>query len=768
MRTTAPLNEGWRFVRADVGVGADTAGGGESGGGWGPVTLPHSWNDDPDQQANPAYHRGGCWYRMDLHVPEVAAGRRAVVEFGAAGSVADVYVGDRHLGQHRGGYSAFRVDVTDALDADGRGELAVRVDNSPTDDVYPLMGDHTMFGGLYRLARLIVVDPVHVDLFDHAGPGVVVRQHSLDDATARLSAAVRVANDGTDDAAAAVTVRVLDDAGDEVASSEARVTIAGGQVAVADLDLTVDRPRRWDGRHDPYLYRVVADVTSEGATDTVEVSLGLRTFAVDPRTGAQLNGRPYRLHGVSRHHDVNGSPAVSDADIERDMALIDEIGATVVRLAHYQHAETLLDLCDRLGIVVWAEIPFNARVSTTDPLTNASAQLTELIRQQRHHPAIVCWGVQNETAISETVADPRPTITALADLARAEDPDRYVAQANLGHVDPSDDINGLADLNAANIYAGWYYGTADDVGGILDRIHAGWPDVPVGLSEYGADARPDYHTTDPRPGDYTEDYQAVMHEAYWRQLDARPWVWGSFVWNMFDFASAIRNEGGTVGFNMKGLVTRDRTLRKDAFWWYKANWSAEPVLHICAKRFVNRHDPDVVVKVYANQPDVQLLVNGEDRGVRTSDDRIFRWDVRLGPGETEVVAVAGDLRDEARFRLVDEPDESYLCPNPRVVRGGDGTARIASWYEDAGLERDPSIYGVWSTLGELLDNPDTRAILVETLGRGVLDHPMLDMARGMPFEMIVVMAASHLTDDDLRALHERLGAVPKHAETPTP
>lgn len=762
MRTTAPLNEGWRFVRTDVGLAGATEPGDAP---WDDVTLPHSWNSALDQQANRDYHRGPCWYRTDLQVPEVAAGRRAVVEFAAAGTVADVYVGELHLGQHRGGYSAFRFDVTDALDADGRGVLAVRVDNTAFDDVYPLMGDHTMFGGLYRPARVITVDPVHVDLLDRAGPGVVVRQVALDDTEARLSVAVRVTNDYDAAHGAGVVVRVLDDAGTEVAAGSATVDLPAGEVTTVDLDLTVPDPHRWDGRHDPYLYRVVAAVDGEAGADTVEVPLGLRTFAVDADTGALLNGRPYRLHGVSRHHDVNGSPAVGDADIVRDMALIDEIGATAVRLVHYQHAETTLDLCDRLGLVVWAEIPFNARVSSVDPLTNAAEQLRDLIRQQRHHPSIVCWGVQNESTISEAAADPRPTITALAAIARGEDPDRPVAQANVGHVDPADPVNRLVDLNAANIYSGWYYGDAAQAGDMLDRLHDANPGLPIGLSEYGADARTEYHTTDPRPGDYTEDYQAVMHETYWRVLDARPWVWASFVWNMFDFASAIRDEGGTAGFNMKGLVTRDRTVRKDAFWWYKANWSPEPVLHICAKRFVNRHDADIEVKVYANQPEVRLLVDGEDRGVRTSSDRTFRWDVRLGAGETEIVAVAGEQRDEATFRLVDAPDEAYLCPNPRIVRTGDGTGRINSWYEEAGIERDLSVYGTWTPLGELLDNPDTRAILVDLLGPEVTTHPMIEMARGIPFDMIATVAASHLDDDDLAALHARLTAVPKPADT---
>lgn len=746
MRRIEPLGEAWELATGDAGAGGD--------GPWSPVTLPHAWNTSPGGEPAAGDDRGPRWYRRALEVPAVAGGRRAFLEVGAAGTVCDVYVDGVHRAHHRGGYSAFRCDLTDALDAAGRGVLALRVDNAPTGDVYPLMGDHTIFGGLYRPLRLIVVGPVHVDLLDHGGPGVVVRQLSLDDDAARVRVTVRVANDGAAATREDVAIGVLDGAGAAVATARVGATIAPGAVAEATAELVVARPRRWDGRRDPHRYRVVAEV----AGDRVELAVGLRTFTVDPRVGAILNGRPYRLHGVSRHHDVNGTPAVTRADVERDIDLIEEVGATAVRLAHYQHAEDVLDLCDQRGLLVWAEIPVNARVSSDDPLTNAAAQLTELIRQQRHHPSIVCWGVQNEAVISERIADPRPLTAALVALARQEDPDRPTAQAQLTLVKPDDPINRIADLNALNLYHGWYHDQADQVGPALDAHRAANPDVPLGLSEYGADARPDFHGGEPTPGDYTEEYQALFHEVYWRAIAERPWLWASFVWNMFDFASAIRDEGGTRRFNMKGLVTRDRRIRKDAWWWYRANWSDEPVLHVCGKRFVNRHDPEIEVKVYANHPRVRLLAGDRDLGVQTSHERIFRWWLRLGPGETTVVASAGEQRDQATFRLVDAPDPSYVCPAPRRVRGRGG---MASWYEDAGIAVDPSRYGTWSLVGELLDDPATRAILAEEFGPRILEHPQLDVARGFPLDFVLTAAGAGLSDARIVALHARLTAVPK-------
>lgn len=715
------------------------------------MTLPHTWNHGHGGDPADAGHRGACWYRRRLDLSAVAGGRRIVLEIGAAGMVADVHLDGVRLVHHRGGYSAFRCDLTEALGAGRRGVLAVRVDNSASDDVYPLMGDHTMFGGLYRPVRLIDLDPVHVDVLHHGGPGVTVRQLAIDDDAARIAVTVRVANASGAAVAEEVAIRVLDAAGAEVASARVPVTTDPGAVVEAAAELGIEHPRRWHGRRDPYLYRVAAEVGG----DRVALPLGLRTFTVDAETGVHLNGRPYRLHGVSRHHDIAGTPAVSRAEIERDLDLIDEIGATAVRLAHYQHADDVLDLCDERGLVVWAEIPLNARVSTTDPLTNAAAQLTELIHQQRHHPSILCWGVQNEALISERVADPRPVIAELAALARRLDPDRPVAQAQVFLARPDDPINRLTDLNARNLYAGWYYGAAEDVARDLDEHHAACPDVPLGLSEYGADAHPDYHASRPEPGDYTEEYQAVLHEVYWRVIGARPWLWASFVWNMFDFASVIRDEGGTRGFNMKGLVTRDRRIRKDAFWWYKANWSDEPVLHVCARRFVNRHDPDLEIKVYSNHPEVRLVVGGEDLGAQRSADRIFRWAVRLGPGETSVVARAGDQEDRATFRLVDGPDPSYLCPAPRR-RAGAASGTIASWFEGPDGAVDRTRYGTWSLLGELLDDPAAAAVLVDTFGARLLEHPMLDVARGLPLGMVLEIAGARLGEDDARALQARL------------
>lgn len=753
MRDVRELTDGWEFTTDDVGLSDALS---SPGADWDRVTLPHSWNAHDGHTGGNDYHRGPCWYRRAIDVGSLD-GRRVYVEFGAAGTVADVHLGAEHVGRHRGGYSIFRCDVTDHLDADGRGVLTVRVDNSPQDDVYPLIGDHTVHGGLYRGARLVVVPALHVDLLDHGAPGVELEQRSLDDERGVLEVRTRIRNSGSAPAETELTVRVVDDS--PVAHSARTVSVGAGEVVEVTTTLEVDHPRRWDGRHDPHVYRIVAELGPSG--DRVELGFGFRTFEVDPERGVVLNGRPYRMYGVSRHHDFEGrGPALLPEHHDRDLALIEEIGATAVRLAHYQHDQHFYDLCDRAGLLVWAEIPLNARASESDPEGNAIEQLRELIAQCRHHPSVVCWGVQNEITLAEGQHDPRASVEVVHSLAKELDPSRPTAQANIGTANDDDPVHRIADLDAVNLYCGWYYEDRDDVGPALDAIHAANPGTPLGVSEYGADAHPDYHSESPVAGDYTEEYQSLLHESAWRAIEARPFVWASFVWNMFDFASDLRDEGAHAGRNMKGLVSYDRSVRKDAFHWYRANWSGVPMVHICSKRFVHRTEPEIVVRVYSNQPTVQLQVDGADAGPPTVDGRVFEWRVGITGAGTTVQATSGDQRDEATFALVEEADESYVAPPSNMV-GRSGRHAPPNWWETDGVSVDHSIYSTWTPIRELVADPDARQVVVDLLGADALENEMFEMAMGFSLDRLAVFMPDGLTAEVLREAHRRLSAIPR-------
>jgi beta-galactosidase len=639
VRTTSLLSEGWRFLRADA-AGAEAAAFDDAT--WASVTVPHTYNASDGQDGGGDYYRGVAWYRRTLTAPALA-GRRAFLEFGAANAVAEVYLNGVRIGGHRGGYSAFRFDVTDALVA-GDNVLAVKVDNAPQPDVPPLQADYTFFGGLYREVRLITTDALHIDLLDRASSGVYLRASNVSAASADVSARVRVVNGGD---AAELSLTLLDASGAEAARFTSAVATSS-EVTEYALSGTLANPHLWDGQRDPHLYTARVELARGGAVlDSVTQPLGVRSFAVDAATGFSLNGRALDLHGVNRHQDrIDRGWAIGTAEHDEDMAFIREIGATAVRLAHYQHDQYFYDLCDREGLVVWAEIPLvDAITDSPEFADNARQQLQELIRQSYNHPSIVFWGFGNEQR-----TDDAPSNTLLADLAAlvaSEDDSRLSTYAHCCNPDASA-LTQHGDTIGYNYYYGWYMGSFNDVGAWADALHAAQPALRFALSEYGAGASVIQHEDPPQQPATTapfhpEEYQSALHEATWKQLEARPYIWGKFVWNLFDFASDGRNEGDGPGRNDKGLVTYDRQTRKDAFYWYKANWSAAPTVHISSSRFEPRTTATIDVKVYSNLERLSLTVNGAALPELTAADHVFRWTaVALQPGANVVEARGTD------------------------------------------------------------------------------------------------------------------------------
>jgi beta-galactosidase len=636
-RAETVLATGWKFHLGDVAGAADADFDDSS---WTPVSLPHTWNAADGADGGGNYRREVGWYRTWLAVPP--GGRRVFLQFDGANLVTDVYVGGRHAGRHEGGYSGFRFDITDLAPAGRPVPVAVAVDNRKNPDVAPLDGDFTLFGGLYRDVRLVVTDPVHVDALDYGGPGVFVRQKALTDAAADLDVTTRVTNDTAVPRRIPVRTVVRDAARRVVAVSATVVTVGAGRTVPVVSPLRVLRPHRWNGVRDPYLY----SVTAEAGGDAVTVPLGLRTVAVDPERGFFLNGVPYPLHGVNTQlpSRPDRGAAVTAADIDADYALIAELGANAVRMAHYQHSPREYELADRLGLVVWTEVPLVGFVTASDAFTaNASAQAHELVRQNANHPSVVMWGLGNEQYVSSPAAN--AVLDTVQKVFRADDPDRLTTYAHccLSDTDP---LAGHADLTGYNRYYGWYVPGAANLGPWADGLHQAEPGRRIAVSEYGAGAsvrQHEQHPAPPVPGGHwhPEEYQAEVAEAAWRAIEARPYLWGSFVWVMFDFASDGRNEGDRPGINDKGLVTDDRVTRKDAFYWYQANWSSRPVLHITSARDTVRTTAATDVKVYAGSGPVSLTVNGVPLGTRVPDDHIAVWSgVPLQPGPNVIQATS--------------------------------------------------------------------------------------------------------------------------------
>jgi len=643
-RESTALLSGWQFKQGDA-RGAERPD--YDASDWQPITLPHNWGWEQAQQGQ-NYLREAGWYRRDLNLGKLQSGRRYFLRFEAAGSVADAYLNGKKLGSHRGAFGAFCFEITRELSSTGTNLIAVRVSNAPDPDLAPLSGDFPVYGGLYRPVHLILTGEENFTLTDHASPGVAWLQTSVTDTQAVLEVTAQISNGTKRNQPLTLVATVLDAQGRRVAGSESPITLMPNVTEPFSLRVTVAQPHLWNGRPDPYLYRAVVELRSTNSVvDAVEQPLGLRYYRVDPDRGFFLNGKPYHLHGVDRHQDrPDKGWAISEADQDEDMALIKEIGATVVRCAHYQHSDYFYSLCDRAGILVWAELPQVDKIGGSAAFAEASRnQLLDLIRQNINHPSIFCWSLFNELRPGNP--DPHRELQDLNNVAHSEDPTRPTIAATC--TDGWPQMNRIPDLLGWNIYPGWYpgWGTREDFGKLLDQDRDTSRHGGLCVSEYGAGANVEQHEPDPREPKadgqwHPEEWQALVHESAWAAMKARPFVWGTFVWNMFDFTSYWRHEGGVLGRNDKGLVTYDRKIRKDAFYFYKANWSDEPMVYITSRRFIERTNAVTDVKIYSNAAKAELLVNGRSQGARDNDgNAIFIWkDIRLNPGKNRIEARA--------------------------------------------------------------------------------------------------------------------------------
>jgi beta-galactosidase len=646
LRQRVDLNTGWKFIKTDV-AGAEAPAFDDSS--WSTVNTPHTWNADDGADGGNNYYRGVGWYRRHYTVPANFAGKILFLQFAGVNQIADVWVNGWYLGQHKGGYARFRFGATSALQVGQDNVIAVKVNNANNPDIPPLDADYSFAGGIYRNVSLWALDPLQIRMLDHAGPGVFLRQRNVSTASATVDVTTRLWNNNTSSRSIAVRT-VVTDAGDNIVIDQTSTAQTIGANTSLDVvqTITMANPHLWNGLADPYLYKAnveLINLATGQATDVVTQPLGLRSVSVDPNTGFSLNGQQLGLHGVNLHQDRAGVGwALSDSDHVQDLNLIQEIGANAIRMAHYQHDQKDYDLADQMGFVVWAEIPFLNDVSNSAAFTaNTQQQLRELIRQNYNHPSIVFWGIGNEQRVDDATTN--TLLDSLAGIVTAEDPDRLSTYASCCVSDTSA-LTGHAETSGYNKYFGWYDGTVTDLGEWADSLHSTVPARDIALSEYGAGANITQHALNPpKPSAagqwHPEEYQALFHEGSWKQLQTRPYIWGTFVWNMFDFASDDRNEGSQPGINDKGLVTRDRAVRKDAFYWYKANWATTPTLYITSRRWTQRTNASTDIKVYSNAASVTATLNGASLGSRTSTDHLFTWPgVTLQPGENLIQVTA--------------------------------------------------------------------------------------------------------------------------------
>ncbi len=627
MRRTECLNQGWQFCGPDK--------------KWVAVDVPHTWNAIDGQDGGNDYWRGSCQYTRNFQMPKFdPATEQVYLEFRGVNSSADVSVNGKQVIHHDGGYSTFRAEITGLLQKENL--LEVTADNSVNDRIYPQKADFTFYGGIYRDVFLMVVNKTHFDLDHFGGPGVKVTP-----TVSRTTGRVRVES-YVNDKSAEVTVTVTDASGAVVSSGQGE-----------DVTLEIPNVHLWDGVKDPYLYTATLQLQKDGKTvDEISTRFGVRTFRADPKEGFFLNGRKYPLHGVSRHQDRRGiGNALTRAEHDEDMALIREIGANTIRLAHYQHDQYFYDLCDEYGMIVWAEIPYISE-HMPNGRENTISQMKELIIQNYNHPSIVTWGVSNEITISTKESeDMLDNHRVLNDLCHKMDPTRPTTLACYAMCGPFNKVAHITDLVSWNLYLGWYVPGLFLNDWWISFFHWRYPDRCLGYSEYGCEGMPNLHSSHPKRGDHTEEYQAIYHEFLVECFERHPYMWSTHVWNMFDFAADARDQGGEPGMNHKGLVTFDRKIKKDSFYLYKAYWSDDPFVHIAGSRYVDRPEQVTTVKVYTNQPKVSLYVNGTLLDEK-SGSKVLTFQVTL-KGDTEIKAVAGSCTDTATLRYVSQPNPAY-------------------------------------------------------------------------------------------------------------
>ncbi len=639
MRNIVNFNRKWAFAKgvSQVPAAIDPL--------WNWVNLPHSWNAIDGQDGGNDYYRGTCCYAKSFEKMDLPAADRYYLEIQGANSSADAYLNGKHLAHHDGGYSTWRVDMTDALQLNNM--LVILVDNAANDRVYPQVADFTFYGGIYRDVNIVCVSESHFDLDHFGGPGIKVTP-VMDGANANVEVEVYLSNTKMGQY---LQYTVLDAEGNPVHN-----------VATDDtkINVTIENAHLWQGRKDPYLYTVEVNlVEDKEILDNVYARFGCRSFEIDPEKGFILNGESYPLRGVSRHQDRWGlGNALLPEHHEEDIAYILGMGCTTIRLAHYQHDQYFYDLCDEAGLVIWAEIPYISQHMATGR-ENTISQMKELIVQNYNHPCIVVWGLSNEI----TMKNPKdPDLLEnhhiLNDLCHDMDKTRPTTMAVVSMCGMDEEYVRIPDTVSYNHYFGWYGGETSMNGPWFDSFHAKYPKQPIGISEYGCEAL-NWHTSKPVQGDYTEEYQAYYHEELIKQIHERPYLWATHVWNMYDFGADARAEGGENGQNHKGLMTFDRKYKKDSFYAYKAWLNPEPMVHVCGKRYVDRVEDVTKVTVYSNCEAVELFANGESLGVQHHNGLPFFYFDVPNTGVTHVVAKAGDLTDESVIRKVAEPNPAY-------------------------------------------------------------------------------------------------------------
>lgn len=719
------LDTGWKFLFSDTHKNPDYIEADFNDSAWQAVSVPHTWNQvgyyindivphvNTAENINKQYGMG--WYRLNFKVKSSDKNQQAWLEFDAASRTAEVWLNGVRLGEHRGGFTRFRLNATQALLFGQNNVLVVKTDNtkptadSSTADTLPIAGDFFVHGGLYRPVRLVFTNSTHFDMLDYGGPGVYASTTlSNDMSVAKVEVRAKLVNGGSALKNVTLYAKIIDHQGNTVSQKQQQIVLSAGEDSELVQILQLNKPRLWHGVKDPYLYKLSVGLKDKDTSvlDAIEQDIGIRKIQFDPDRGLLLNNQAYQLKGVSYHQDKEGKGwAVSDEDIQQDMKLLVDMGTNSIRLAHYPHGQPVHEVANKYGLILWDEIPLvtswtygkDHKAANDGLMANAELQLKEMIRQNFNHPSVALWGVANEVDFGAVVPaflgatrgntpDPIPVLKSLADLVKKLDPGRASTLANC--CEAREEVKNIdipktspvADTVGLNRYYAWYYGGPEDFGPHLDTLHAQYPNLPLSVSEYGAGGAMSLHTdnvsggpVDSRGHDQPEEYMSYVHEENWRVIKSKPYLFASWIWNGFDFATTVRTEGDSNDINTKGLITYDRTMKKDAYYFYQANWTTAPMVHVTSRRYAQRNYQVTDIRVYSNLASTELWLNGKSLGVKTDCPlKICVWEnAALKVGDNSVLAKGTDkqsaVQDEISWQLNESQINSYFIDAGALV-----------------------------------------------------------------------------------------------------
>lgn len=752
-RSKITINDAWHFYPGDVADGSTVS----VGSDWQRINIPHTWNAKDTLDDTPGYRRGVGWYRRSVSIPAALNGKRIYLYFEGVGQTAEVFVNGRPIGRHIGGYTAFTFDITEAIRHDAPNSLAVKADNTRILDHPPIDGDFNMYGGVYRDVWLIATDAVHLSFGDSASAGIVITTPQVSSERATAAVTATIINKGSATRKVDVRTTIFDPDGKQIAANGRSVRAeVGRETQVSHEEFPVSSPRLWSP-DSPSLYRVVTQIEEGGRViDEVSQPLGFRWFSFDAAKGFFLNGQPLKLRGTNRHQDHAGlGNALPDSYHVRDLEIIKENGFNFLRLAHYPQDPAVLEAADKLGLLLWEEIPIVNMIHVSQGFNdNAKLMLREMIRQHRNHPSIILWGYMNEVylPVPKTEEHIKATVSLAKELeaiCKSEDPTRSTAIAfDWGARDKyhTSGLGSVTDVVGWNLYHGWYYETFDDFGKFMDDQHRRYPTRPLIVSEYGANADRRVHSDAPKRFDSSIEWQQMFHESFLKQIEERPYIAGSNIWNQFDFASEFRGE--TIPhINQKGMYTFDRQPKDIAF-FYKANYSATPVLHIAsADRPIRNGSRTQQIKVYTNLNNAELFHNGRSLGGKAGADKVAIWDVDFAAGKNEFYATGTHdgriVSDRSHVTYIDPANVNFIAinagSNTEVVDGGG-----VLWQADIAIP------------GASWRLADTKSAVAETRGNilGTLDDPVFQTVREGTFAYVFTVPDGEY-EVDLRFVERR-------------